>query len=547
MRKITSLSLFILSACIALSHSVTAQIYVPAGAPETLLDAQFRINTNNAMIDYSPNCSTCGAAQLNAVCWGYNGGMPPGFKVTDGVSTPVTVTLPSNADETDIIIGNNTKIKNHYLVGVVYNYISTIGGVTVEIYDIANVGTGGTLTASLLSSQTIAPLKCNYPHIDIIAEYGNLFLGKPLCDRFVVCYDQNTPTSSIEGYYSSLNNPSSFTYQVMASSASSYYYGGNDVAAIQRKTVTGLSDMALFTYTQGSNIYYQEWDITNGTISSVVTLDPAATVPFPRIDAIDDYNINDPTVSNPLAYFNVVNLNSNGSWTSNQVINYNNKLPVGGLDISTPYLGTSGDPSFPRVTAGPCRMYTVAYPSRYITGCDILAQNIDWTTGYPTGYNSSLSNPFTNVRYYQVNFTYPGYGPSYATTVASTCNGYPAYAPYVSLAFNDLNTPSTLQFYTKMTTCKMKFKGEAEDDEAAPVLHWNLSPNPATDMLTLTVDASVQGLNYTITDITGRQLQQATLSSSREDINIRSLAPGMYVLNVFTSGNDVKRMKFVKE
>ena len=64
----------------------------------------------------------------------------------------------------------------------------------------------------------------------------------------------------------------------------------------------------------------------------------------------------------------------------------------------------------------------------------------------------------------------------------------------------------------------------------------SIYPNPATDRVTISSDAAVQGIAYTVHDATGRLVLQGKMSSSTTDIDVSMLQAGLYVWRV---GNDV--------
>jgi len=562
MKKILKISIQVktmLTICLLVFCAVkmNAQVYVPASNPENLLFPSFEKEVNNAIIDYSPNCGGfCGNSQLKAVTWASSIYQPGVLIVDDGVTVPDTINIP-NFGLPDVIIGNNRTTSTDYLVGLVF--VDASSQLNMYIYDIANVGTGAALSINLVSSQVIAGnVNGGGARIDIIADYGNSFLGLPLCDKFVIAYssiDSITGTgtySSIKAYYSSLNNPTVSISTVIEAAPINTVLISPDVAAIQR-LATGVNDLALICYINpGDSIFYQEWNINLNTVSSPLLLD---NVKYgdnqyygARIAAIDDYNINSPSAVPPLAYYTVAYTNGVTYSTYFQNKIYNNYLPIpGGLDISTPYLSNTGTPGPPIITTGPCQNYTVMYGKSIWTNGDLLAQNINWATGYPVGYNSILPNPFTNVDYYQVNFSYPQ---SQATdySIGATCNGAsPNYAPYLYSVWNDSDNMgyAGMGLYDKVTDCTMAFK-----TASVPKINkgeWSLSPNPATDVVILTGSSTVQNSIYSITDIMGRTLQHAPITSVSQQIDVSAFAPGMYLLNVYSSDQKIKTIKFVKD
>ncbi len=552
MKKNISLPIFIFSLliCLGVLNNVNAQIYVPASIPESLLTG-FQFALNSAVIDYSPNCTgSCGSAQLKVVSWeGASAGtIPAGFIADDGLGSPITINLTPGTLFSDVVVGNKISMTTDYLVGIVY-YTGTLGAtINLDIYDIGNVGTGSALTSTLVSSQTISPPSyvASYPHIDIIAQYGSLLSGLPTCDKFVITYNYSdgiNPTK-IMGYYSSLNNPTSYSSRTIATGYIHDYYDLPDVAAIQRRGEIGIDDVALFTYIGVDTLFYQEWNITQGTISNQIILD-LAPITVPRIDAIDDYHINNPLGTHPLAYYDVVAPNI----TAKTIMCYNNKLPIpGGLDISSAYIGTSNYTGYPGVAAGPCKTYTVAYPQYYYGNGDALAQSIDWNTGYPVNYVSGTF-PFTYVDYYQINYSFPVEGTFGVVgfTASATCNGASSsYSPYALFAWVGIDGTTSGNIYDKLTDCSMAFKPASVATINKD--NWSVAPNPAIDVVTLTSDNNIQGNTYSITDVTGRTLQHAAVTSPKQQIDVSALVPGMYILTVYSSNTElIKTIKLVKE
>lgn len=71
-------------------------------------------------------------------------------------------------------------------------------------------------------------------------------------------------------------------------------------------------------------------------------------------------------------------------------------------------------------------------------------------------------------------------------------------------------------------------------------------PNPAQNEITITIHEGVEVFQTVITDMTGREVLTVTSSSNSNAISIAELAPGVYILKVFT-GNGTATARFVKQ
>jgi hypothetical protein len=57
-------------------------------------------------------------------------------------------------------------------------------------------------------------------------------------------------------------------------------------------------------------------------------------------------------------------------------------------------------------------------------------------------------------------------------------------------------------------------------------------PNPASDLITIKVNADYSGSPYTITDLPGKTLLTGRLTLENSVISISALSPGIYILKV---------------
>jgi len=78
-------------------------------------------------------------------------------------------------------------------------------------------------------------------------------------------------------------------------------------------------------------------------------------------------------------------------------------------------------------------------------------------------------------------------------------------------------------------------------------------PNPASDevMVTLNLEDTAEDMQITIVDVTGRLIQERTLSNQslriREQIDIRDLESGVYLVNVIFNNRDIITKKLIKQ
>ncbi len=72
-------------------------------------------------------------------------------------------------------------------------------------------------------------------------------------------------------------------------------------------------------------------------------------------------------------------------------------------------------------------------------------------------------------------------------------------------------------------------------------------PNPTTDFVSLKVESSkVEGMQYTITDFSGRVLQTANFAGDIEQISFLNYAVGTYFISVTENNQLIKSFKIIK-
>lgn len=554
--KAIKLMSFVVVATISNGH---AQTIVAPHNPDVILAPSLKTGyMNNALIDYSPNCpggaGACGINQFSAVVVDsdsiiYNN--PFTLYINDGINPVQSYNI--NGLRPDVVIANSTTNPGDYIVGVTYFIKNTCssniaGDIYLNVYEFSNVGgTGGPI---LVGGSPHTYLISNgkhttrvFSHIDIVAQSSHPFLGgQPTCDKFAISFtdtSQYLPTScgfpagtpnpqlGLNIYWASFSSPGSGTVKIDPYTANHIpWYKNADIAAVERYNTNTSSyyNEAIYTYVDKySHLFKNEWqEGTPAPATPPVTLDSNIAPEFPRIDAIDNYAINDPSGGN--AYYVVTASTLSSPF---KIYEYNN-IASGPVLISG-----FGHPDYlPQVTNGLNRTYTIGYYTH--DGVDeMLTKDISWTTGLPVSSN-----------YFRVNLNPILYtGRSIITCLNATCN------TNMSLSYNQYLMPfwtnkSALLYKTEMAITAFKSTGVATVSKTDT---WSLVPNPASNYVILsTTSNNLTGYNYTISDMTGRILIKDALNSSNERINISKLASGLYLLNINNNTNSVKAIKMLK-
>lgn len=75
----------------------------------------------------------------------------------------------------------------------------------------------------------------------------------------------------------------------------------------------------------------------------------------------------------------------------------------------------------------------------------------------------------------------------------------------------------------------------------------NMGPNPTTNEVILTVsDYTKNDLEYSVSDMNGKQIIAATPFSATAIINLENCAPGMYHLYISNKNNQINSYKIIK-
>ena len=73
-------------------------------------------------------------------------------------------------------------------------------------------------------------------------------------------------------------------------------------------------------------------------------------------------------------------------------------------------------------------------------------------------------------------------------------------------------------------------------------------PNPASDYIVLKItDSALDNLSYKLIDINGKAIANGSITNTDTQINMQSLALGMYILKVNQNKQELKTFKIIKK
>ncbi|HTF05421.1 MAG TPA: T9SS type A sorting domain-containing protein, partial [Bacteroidia bacterium] len=99
-------------------------------------------------------------------------------------------------------------------------------------------------------------------------------------------------------------------------------------------------------------------------------------------------------------------------------------------------------------------------------------------------------------------------------------------------------------FVQCFTQCPCSPAGIEETSASA----FNVFPNPATDVLTIQVNATVSDLQYcTVTDVLGREVMRVPVNNSSLTVSVAKLASGVYYWTMWSDEKAEGSGRFVKE
>jgi len=568
-----SVALFLVCFALLSLNNVYGQ-FIPPTVPETAIDPGFfGGNPNCAVIDYTLNCGACsgGPYQLTAVAYDYGTPASHGLYVNDGFSTAYGFLGTSGTNYPDVCLANDLTNPNNYLAAVVTNWY---GYVYLSIFSITNTGAGLTVTGLQTHHVNVGSTATGAPHIDVEAQWSNLLGGYPTCDNIVISWTTSGGSTSNLNFWAGslkqiiLNNPTSpLVATTIGTSGSlpatpSHIFFDADVAAVERlNPVTGLfEDWALVTVLRSPAITipyadeldYFEFNVNTPFTPTIQTLDNGDLI-TPRIDAIDNFKFNYPSVSGADAYYTVVATGHSATLPSGAgLYEYNNIAPVTDVIASLP-LPNPG-PLNATVACGPTSVlpsfssgvynYTIDFWNWYAPYNTLLATQTDWSSGIMATHQY-CGVPLSPVNYNWSNYT--------SNAIASTCNNDgsdPALGLQYAYACWDDGTGHLWGKFANNTPFGFKHAPSSVNYLMSSAGKWKASPNPANDYVRLTSPGTMDkngNYSYIITDVTGRKLAESPIIQTEEYIDISKLSQGMYLLHVFEAEHELQTLKVVKD
>jgi hypothetical protein len=590
--KINSIKMAALVLCCLMpATSMMAQSFVPPVLPDNYWFTSYptcwlqpgcpNVSTiagmNTAAIDFANNIAIPSYAGTLLVCDYYGNDASGGVVFTD-VTTGFTIQrdyapilFPPYANASidgspDIIVGNDTANPlTDFIVAAAYVHTDPVTGNRSPLIDYYHVSyTGmGSFSVGYAGSTTFTGIggftNTSVVHLDVISESANTFsTHRPLCDKFVVTWD-DWNSLNVYAFQTSLNAPigniTSITPGVTQINPTGKLSIQPDVAAIQRQVLSipscpgpPVHDMALIAYTDNPpiNVLYNEWDITCGTVSGVSTLyGPGSEVLRPRIDAPDDFTINDPAIPGR-SYFKVAFLETVPGGTRSLTADNQTMMVPAVWPNTSPFLPFGAD-GFPTVAFGGHQDtdYVVAGISGGLGAANVFMEPIDVTNPW------SLSAP---LNYYRVNTVGPyTYGGDWPVAISTTCNvtgdqtlvGWAKNGSTVRPGCYDAFYKTT-QCYTGSIPHLYSFRNSGNSSIAnSPDAEWKVYPNPAASIISLKNPAGL--VRYEIINMVGQTVLQGELQAGNQVLDVSILTPGAYNVVAYKGKQQMYHTILVKQ
>lgn len=118
----------------------------------------------------------------------------------------------------------------------------------------------------------------------------------------------------------------------------------------------------------------------------------------------------------------------------------------------------------------------------------------------------------------------------------------------ISLSVGPVWHSAPIQFFRVLTTCREAGEGEIKELEMVNSTEFKLYPNPVKDELTLNVNQGENLVSYSILDITGKIVKEASFNtkSNQQNVSLNDLEKGIYLIKV-VSDKQTFTEKIVKE
>ncbi|MCD6011412.1 MAG: Secretion system C-terminal sorting domain [Flavipsychrobacter sp.] len=578
--------------CIAM-HTTKAQTLVgnPSNADINWVSSGAGVinGINAAMIDYYIHETATG--HLGAVAYGAvpgtGGANPGGVKVTDftynysqSVTYPRTFVSTPMLSVPDVIIGHNIQEQGKYIMAV--GFINNSDQAQIDYYDIVYTS-AGVFTVTYNTSSTLGSDVVETVHLDVIAEYGNLYQGLPICNRFFVVYDRDVnPMANVYDVFVAEGNLTARSITVGPVDIAPPPIGGvdqsihaidnwrPDVAGIEYDPGGGPVDKAMITWeNQGSSyIYRTHWyPGSAAAFGGIVASDPPGNNDrfyHPRIDANDDYGSNDLATGANADYMivweswdyssgwqdiEIWDEYTGGRTTASFWTDFTTFGPYASLLYeSAPYNHYAPAIAWgPTGTGGRDYMVTEGLHEGWVTNADyFLVLPFDETAPtvmpvIPAG--GGVRN------YFQVNTstTLNSAATLYTNAVATPPNNV-GDTSLVAWAYLDGGGNYNIDY--KLCEFVASGTGYVYKHSVPPAPQSMLStgevaliPNPATDAITV---SNVVG-SYSIKNMLGQVVLEGSVDAAQPRVKVSDLAKGTYILCITTYGKQTVNKMFVKD
>ena len=338
------------------------------------------------------------------------------------------------------------------------------------------------------------------------------------------------------------------------------------MAAIQYNPGSSIDYYGLITFIDGTTnntLYLRTWDFSTGfAVTGSTPIDVGSStnsnhMSNPRIDAFDDYTINNR--SNSYAVFKIVaQIDSKNTGTTKVIRTYDNTQMGWPCSSYTDLTAVAG--------ASVYSVVPVAHYNNYAPTVAVLSQTfpvahmMEYDAGTPGSdivFMEPVLSPVYNIfllnDYYFVNSQpHPGIAPpamdAYGTYASAVCAPANYGDPY-----DNMTLITWAQLDGSSYDIKYKYSGEPFAFRPAPggvatvqAGKWQVYPNPATDELVVSASNSKATTAYAITDMGGRSLLQGSWQQQTGSIAVCTLPPGTYLLRLDGSGSTWQSL-FVKK
>ncbi len=566
--------LWMLATCLLLSLSGYGQynlIYPNIFTPEITVanPANDVVWLNNSVFNMG------GTNTFYAEVWDEGGGNGCFLNIQDANgNTPVTnyqlaATLPGVASHPDVVLGGDG---THCYVAAVYTqtYLG-FTNIRLEVYTVSVVL--GTITLNTCTTWNYPITNATANHVgDAHIDVANVLNGTTVkADLLAIAWEE-TSGCGVTLSYGAKARATTFTALTGTGCGSPTFISsaclnstafpatrGQQVDIAVRYDGSAAQYHAAVTYLDDNlgNVYVGDWNITTNTVTTGAVFDNPGTgnAQYPRIDITDEPNPFTPCMQAEVVYrYKDV---GSGIWN---VMSLNNILTAGTDEEATSFYNTGlvgtalTDNTNPVVACGSANntnatnnnFYSIAYANPPAGGGldEVFVQNIDWQTGLITDANVP-----GNRDYYIVNNNNTIDGP---VAIASDWIDDPSTSSLM-LADEIFVCWVNRSGLTPTIDCKItnaippSFKPTSTAKVGADYnIGTTVYPNPADDKLYI-AQSGKTAISYSVCDILGRVQLKGQIRNKIQEVDIRTLAKGLYLVNTSYDDGSVDGFKIVKE